>query len=400
MTADSPAGTRYFSPALLLVLRLIRIAIGTEIAPRPFVPAAAGFDWDLFEKEVTRHRIGAFLLHRLPAPVLITFPRDTLGRLQEAAAVTKQRAEARAEALRQLCRELEEEQIHVVSVKGPVLAQVLYENATIRHAGDLDLLIDPADVDRLESFMRRTGRRRSTPHNELSPAQERLYREIRREYGYVNDATGVRIEVMWRLGGARLAADSLGEDYRFADLDGQRIRLLGAETEALYLFDHGTRHGWFRLFWLIDVALLVRQGGINWDRLVQRAREIGVQRALWQGVVLAHELLGSPLPGAFHGSPPTAVPRLVFDGYRHIGRPEVESTKDQPLWRAFYNLRRHDRWITWLDDVRSMALFPLIASDAPPLADRPWLFLLLRPWLWASGRLRRLLKGPPRAVER
>ena len=53
MTVDVPPGAQHFSPPLLLVLRLTRIAIGSVTASQPFAPAPPGFDWNLFEAEVT-----------------------------------------------------------------------------------------------------------------------------------------------------------------------------------------------------------------------------------------------------------------------------------------------------------------------------------------------------------
>lgn len=378
------------------LLRLLRIAIGTEQAGGPVGDTDPPFHWDAFDAAVTRHRIASFLLKRVPAPVLALLPDASARHVTTLGTVTRQRAHARAALLRTLTKELDDYGIPAISVKGPLLAEALYGAVGDRQAGDLDLLIDPADVDRLEVFMKASGRLRKTPGFELTPAQETLYRRLRHEYGYFDPASNVRVEVMWRLGSPDLARQAMREPLRDTVLDGHPIRMLGAETETLYLFDHGTRHGWFRLFWLVDIAVLVTTGQTNWDRIAARAREVGLSRSVSQGLVLAHELLNVPLPLAFAGPPSRAVRRLVSDGYWHLVRPEAESTVQQPLWRARYNLRRHDRWRTWFDEIHSMYLFPLVARDAGIAARWPWLFLLARPWLWAARRLLRRSRPHPR----
>ncbi len=128
-------------------------------------------------------------------------------------------------------------------------------------------------------------------------------------------------------------------------------------------------------------------------RFASRRRILRVL-AIW--VLVSH--IGGMVPLAFAGPPSRAVRRLVSDGYRHLVRPEAESTVQQPFWRARYNLRRHDRWRTWFDEVRSMFLFPLVEKNAGFPVRWPGLFLLARPWLWAVRRLRR--RSRPRPIGR
>ena len=67
----------------------------------------------------------------------------------------------------------------------------------------------------------------------------------------------------------------------------------------LYLCAHGAVHFWSRLFWLADLAEIMRGNpGIDWQALMALAGEAGMMPLLALGVILAHELLDAPLPEA------------------------------------------------------------------------------------------------------
>jgi len=60
---------------------------------------------------------------------------------------------------------------------------------------------------------------------------------------------------------------------------------------------HGAKHFWERLMWIADVAALVsRQSGIDWERVVNSARAVGAERMLHTGLRLASNLLQVQLP--------------------------------------------------------------------------------------------------------
>lgn len=376
-----------FRPECDAVISAVRVALGVDDPSRLSFPE--GFDWTAFQSAIDRHRVGAFLLRRLPRAATAVLPDDVKLRLMQAAALTAQRAAVRMGLLLRLVRELEENGVPVISVKGPLLAAELFGAAGARHAGDLDLLIDPADVDRADAVMREARRCRTTPAFELSPRQKALFHRVRHEYAYVDTETGIHLEVMWRLADAALTREVAREPPRITEIDGHAIRRLALETETLYLLSHGARHGWFSLFWLIDIARLVQMQQVDWTRVARRAAALGMSRPAWQGLWLAHELLGVSLPHAFAPPAPRAVRRLVLDAHRHLAAPVpvADDTPRQPLWRAFYHLRRHDHWRTWLEDMRSMFLHPLISTDRSR-AERPWAFLLARPFQWIGRRLR------------
>ncbi len=283
-----------FSSELRLLLTLLRCALHTG-DPAEVGELCRGMDWTRFAACFKRHRVGAFLHHRLPPRAREALPEPTRSELGRAAGRAMRRSLTRATELARIVRVLEDGGIGVASLKGPLLSLELYGDLGHRHSGDLDLIVGPSEVLRTDAILRACGYVRVEPDFELTPRQQEAHLRFHRENKYLGPANGIRLEVKWRLFGS--AGDWRGERKR-KEVAGRGVETLSIEENALYLFVHGARHGWFRVFWLVDVALLLLDRRIDWPTVRSDARKLGAERSLLQGAALACELLGVPLPGA------------------------------------------------------------------------------------------------------
>ncbi|HEY5078722.1 MAG TPA: nucleotidyltransferase family protein [Opitutaceae bacterium] len=280
-----------FSPELRLLLSLLRHALGTDterIHPEQI-------DWRLFTTCVDRHRVGSFLHSRLPVGSRDLLPDAILAQLRRAAESDRKRALARVVELLRVARLFSDSGIPVTSVKGPLLALSLYGELGQRHAGDIDLLVAQRDVERADALLRAHGYRRKLPDFEMTPRQFSQFQRFQREIQYIRRDPEIRLELNWRL---FHIAESASAQFEWTQVSGHRIATLTPEANALYLFAHGARHGWFRLFWLVDAAMLMAEGVSDWAAIARGARGLGVERSLSQGASLAAELLGSPMHDA------------------------------------------------------------------------------------------------------
>ena len=78
---------------------------------------------------------------------------------------------------------------------------------------------------------------------------------------------------------------------------GTTVFVPSPEDLLLILCVHGSRHLWNRMKWICDVAELVRANqGMDWGQLVAQAENLGSERMLLLGLLLATDLLRAPLP--------------------------------------------------------------------------------------------------------
>ena len=382
-TLPSPRVPGDFSPELLALLRLLRCALGNE--RDAWVPGwNKEVDWSKFSVCAERHRVGAFLHWRLPAHARQAIPGGVLGELGREAERGTHRSLQRASELVRLARHFADSGIPVASVKGPLLALQLYGELGQRHAGDIDLLVAPDDVERADALLKAQGYERTEPDFELTPLQFRQFRRFKRDAEYVSRESGIRLELGWRL---FHVAESCRADFEWRDFAGQKIAVLKPEDNALYLFVHGARHGWFRLFWLVDVSLLLADSRVDWPAAAATARRLGLERSVSQGAALAGELLGAPVPAAIAEltRENSALGPLVAYAHRQMARDVAPGTlQAEPV---LYAMRLQPDWRSRGIIFRARFMYPENWRMLP-LRDRLFpLHYAAAPFLWLCRRI-------------
>jgi hypothetical protein len=181
--------------------------------------------------------------------------------------------------------------------KGPVLAELLYGNVTMRQFSDLDLLIHSSDLPRLKSALAELG---YEPGVELTEREESDYLKSGYEYTFDSKQGRNLVEVQWRILPRFYSVDFdvNGFFQRSAPctISGTTSRTLSAEDLMLVLCVHAAKHAWQQLSWLCDIAELARTPKIDWNAVQEQAKRFGIQRIVAVSFVLAHKLLEAPLP--------------------------------------------------------------------------------------------------------
>jgi hypothetical protein len=204
-----------------------------------------------------------------------------------------------AEALR-LQHLFDEADLPVLFLKGASLAMLAFGSLGLSSGQDIDLLVPLETLPAASALVAGAGYRRFDPPLEVSDAQLRLLLPLRKDLGFVHQASGLRIELHWRLflNPYAMAQASLMAASRLVLLYGsQGLRTLGEEDLFAYLSMHGALHWWNRLKWLADInALLAAATERDIERLVGAAEARGAGRAAAQALLLCWRLLGTPLP--------------------------------------------------------------------------------------------------------
>lgn len=377
------------TPELRLLLGLLRSVLGTGAGNQK--PARINqVDWAAFLDTVRRHRAGGLLYHGAKASLDTHCPEFVLHEIKLLAEETTRRALSQAAEQIRLGRMLENVGVESMPVKGLVLAQQLYGTVGIRHVGDLDLLIRPEDAERAHIVLTKAGLQRTRPAWPLTPRQTKAYPRLQPDYEYSREQSPRRIELLWRLEGVPPTA-SIWDTTVMRTVGGHPQRTLNPELNALYVLQHGARHGWFRLFWLVDAALLFRDSNIDWATTIRRARDLNLERPLLQAARLVRDLLGVDPPSALHPRPheQRLTTHLAAEARRQIAR---RPTANEPVaeWarQTCYRVRLQKGLQAKFDMLLPHLNSPLNWQTLP-LPDR-WFFLYpaLTPvlWIWRCGQ--------------
>jgi Uncharacterised nucleotidyltransferase len=264
------------------------------------IRTAAGdrLDWPRFLRVARRHQVVG-LVHEGLTRARPDVPSEFAGEIgAQAATLVRENLAIALESLR-LQRLFDDSDLPVLFVKGAALAVLAFGNLGLRSGQDIDLLVAHETLPTAIALILRAGYCRFDPPPDISDAQLRLVTPLRKDLGFVHHATGLRIELHWRLflNAHAMPETSIMSSSRVVPLTATTgLRTLGEEDLFAYLCMHGALHWWYRLKWLADInALLAAAPEASVERLFRAAETRGAGRAAAQALLLCRRLLGTAL---------------------------------------------------------------------------------------------------------
>jgi hypothetical protein len=351
-TASSPTRVpaRAFGTALApeyeLLLACAQPALDGVAAARIEELVHQGLDWQKLTRLAMSHGLSPLVYTRLE-PVLPRPLPDAFADLKRDAARLVQHALIHTAEMKRLIPSFKANGIETVVYKGPALATSLYGRIALRPFLDLDLLVQPQDVERAWSLLVAQGY--ELPYR-ISGEQLPAFMQAGNHLPLYRENQCV--ELHWNLFARTRATtfDTRGAWSRRVPLvvQGTTVMTLAPSDLAHFLCLHGNKHVWCRLAWLTDLMWFMRRyPQFDWDALLESAQERGTLRMVLVGLLLASELFDSPLPApvARRMEGDTHVPAIAKWMWERV----LDGNQDLPTGRELYQLvmrtreRRRDR---------------------------------------------------------
>jgi hypothetical protein len=278
-------------PEIELLLFCARVTMDATAQLSAKTLASEGMDWDKLEKAARQHRVIPLLFHSLNSVCPSAVPKVFMDRLRDHFRNNALLNLFLGGELATLLRVLEANGIPALPLKGPVLAASVYGDLTLRHAGDLDILVRKQDALRSKIIL--TSLRYMSMHE--SPKEGEQH-----HFSLIDTKHRVVVEIHWDLLNPwfffyhGMNSDEIMNNSDYIDFLGIPTRFMPLQDLTMYLCAHGTKHGWECLSWICDIAELVRvHQGAEWDWVLGRARTLGTERMVSLGLFLASDLLGA-----------------------------------------------------------------------------------------------------------
>jgi hypothetical protein len=197
---------------------------------------------------------------------------------------------------------LEEKNVPLLAIKGPVLAQHVYHSLALRPFVDLDLIIPPSAFPKAAALFQADGFQ-SRP---LSRPRRRLYLYVHRQYTFWKDASAasarmpsaVDLHTALMPPGYTAGADfdALWGRSRPLSVMQRTVQMPGAEDLVRILCLHGFKNRWDRLKYVTDLTeTLHAEADLDWDVLLRRARAERWSRVLALGLRTCERLAEATL---------------------------------------------------------------------------------------------------------
>jgi hypothetical protein len=124
-----------------------------------------------------------------------------------------------------------------------------------------------------------------------------------RHDNYMSNDGKVHVEVHHEVGYRHVSGDFTSDIFwqgaTSASVEGRTAPVPSNDNLLIYLCLHGAIHMWNRIGWIADVDRFVRGNpNMDWEGVMNRSEELGCFKIVSLGLLLAKDLLDSPLPKA------------------------------------------------------------------------------------------------------
>lgn len=259
--------------------------------------ASKNIDWPLFAAVAKRHRVESLVWAALKSAEAAV-PNHIAAELRrEALQIAQQNLRLASESVR-LKEAFDHAGIQILFVKGLTLGTLAYGSIALKKGWDVDLLIPPDRICDAACLLVALGYFTIVPEN---PSAEQLaaWHRHSKESVWRHRTSGMVVELHTALVNNPAFLPNIGIGSPRVEVEvtkGVVLPTLRRDELFAYLCVHGASSAWFRLKWLADLAALAGQNAGETERLYCRALELGAARAAGQALLLASDLLQTPIP--------------------------------------------------------------------------------------------------------
>jgi Uncharacterised nucleotidyltransferase len=245
-------------------------------------------------------------------------------------------------------KQLKASRIPTLALKGIALASMYYESMSSRPMDDFDLLVRPTDA--LEAFdvLERHGWRVAA--DQLRPRVS-IDLAVRTASTLENSPNPeLQFDLHWQLFWARFSEEAnraLWERAVALEIEGEQCLAPSAADMLLHVCAHGAM--WNEIppvRWVLDAALVVRSGVVDWTHLCAQSQRLGLVIPLVETLNYLCSIMRVPVPES-------VIQELKTNEVKSIDKLIYESRLKPPSQWSLLTVARLHNHIAWHEFVRS-----------------------------------------------
>ncbi|MGG2938219.1 nucleotidyltransferase family protein [Bacillus pacificus] len=287
------------SKELQLLLELLKQPIHSESRVGLKKGEYHDIDWDHFIELALHHRVYSFIYPKLKEKGWDVIPTHVIQKFYHRFKEnTVQMLRLSAEMIR-LKELFDQNEIRNLFLKGPILAQELYGDISLRTSCDLDVLVPIQCLEVAEMLLLELG----YVKNDYIESVLNDWKWRHHHITFFHPAKQIKVEIHWRLHPGPRKEPTFEELWKRKQeilLTNYSIYTLGCEDLFVFLVSHGARHGWSRLRWLVDISQIVKQN-LNWNKIEKLMLKYQVLHLGGQALILMSLLLEMNLNNEMRG---------------------------------------------------------------------------------------------------
>jgi hypothetical protein len=344
----------------------------------------SAIDWGKLLAFADQHCVRPLLLQSLKAVCWDAVPPSIRLELEGFCKSNAQKNLLLTAELLRLLRSFNQNEVPVVAFKGPILAEAVYGDLSLREFCDLDLLIRVQDLTKAEDILLACGYTAQYPDRDYRTA----FLSYHGQYAFRRGQTDLWVDLHWQFSQDGVVFPLLAAEVwpRLIEetVAGRTVPSLAHDDLALFLAAHGTKEGWRRMLWLCDFAeFLRRHQDLDWIAILERAARSHSSRQLLLAIELAGTMLDAPAPAELlnQARNSSAVQSLARRAREHM-----LLTAPRGSWEFHFGLNTHDKFLHRLLPIKALMTTRTVGDhQAMPLPKSLWgLYYLTRPFRLAA----------------
>ncbi len=283
-----------------LILLLARGGFPPHVQGQTLALLSTQLNWDLILKRATAEGVYPLLYRNLQRLGFAGVPKEASTKLEAMYKINAFRNVHLAEELARVLKLLGGAGIATIPLKGVALAESLYGNITSRVCADIDILVPRQAVCKAFGLILAEGF--EAYEHELAFADINLLLDSNIEYSFISQRRGftclheLHWDIAWRWQRDGMVTDDLWAEAHRKAYWGAEGYALSPEWELLYMAVHAARHQWLGLKWLVDIHELCFSSRVDWEKLREKAKRLGLEQVLRLTLSACHALLGTSIP--------------------------------------------------------------------------------------------------------
>ncbi|MBV6623084.1 MAG: lasso peptide biosynthesis B2 protein [Rivularia sp. (in: Bacteria)] len=279
-----------YQPEIEILLCCTNIHTDTAKSKRLERLLQKDIDWSYLLKQAFQHGVFLLLYQNLVKYYPESIPKNIQPQLQAYCKIKTARNLFLSQKLCQILQLFENNNIKVIPFKGAVLAASAYQDLTLKEFCDIDLIIKQEDFSRVQDILTSQGYQ---ARNQKQPWGQ----------DFTNKNDSIHIDIHWQLAPScfpyQVDFEQLWQRCETVSILNQQVTNLSREDTLLILclqIVKDAHHRQEKLKQVYDIAQLINNQKLDWETVIQRARDLGSERLLLFGLGIANRLLQVEIP--------------------------------------------------------------------------------------------------------
>ncbi len=255
------------------------------------------FDWKYFIKLTGKHRLFPVVNKVLSAQNDI-FPDEVKSEISRKSSRNLKLMMKLAGELLKLHTLFQEAGIDFISYKGPLMVHQIFGDFSDRQTRDIDILITEKNLEKAIGILTKAGFKLIDEYFSDDSQNRNLYLLRENHLRFTFPEQHIILELHWSLSKyfTRFETEKIFEQAVTAELMGKSFKTMPLHLQFVFLCTHGIYHQYDSLFWLFDIAWIIKNKNPGFNSVLMEAEALKCRQAVVSSVFLAHYFFGIPIP--------------------------------------------------------------------------------------------------------